>query len=94
LAQTLGTSTAVIMRGHGITTAAHDIRAATVAACFAEESARLQLAMLGASGGDSTRIRAYSTEEANRVSDQLGPSIVARAWEYYAAVADARPIGG
>jgi len=94
LSRTLGGSTAVIMRGHGITTAAPDLRAATVAACFLEESARLQLQMLGAAGGDSTRIRAYSPEEADRVSDQLSDAIVARAWEYYAAVAEARNIGG
>jgi L-fuculose-phosphate aldolase len=94
LARTLGSSRAVIMRGHGITTAAPDIRTATVAACFLEESAHLQLQMLGAAGGDSTRIRAYSREEADRVSDQLDPPIVARAWEYYAAVAETRTIGG
>ena len=94
LARTLGGSTAVIMRGHGITTAAPDVRTATVAACFLEESAHLQLQMLGAAGGDSTRIRAYSREEADRVSDQLSDPIVVRAWEYYAAVAEARPIGG
>ena len=94
LARTLGGATAVIMRGHGITTAAPDVRTATVAACFLEESAHLQLQMLGAAGGDSARIRAYSREEADRVSDQLDPPIVARAWEYYAAVAEARTIGG
>jgi len=94
LARTLGGATAVIMRGHGITTAAPDVRTATVAACFLEESAHLQLRMLAAAGGDSSRIRAYSREEADRVSDQLDPPIVARAWEYYAAVAEARTIGG
>ena len=82
------------MRGHGITTAAQDVRTATVAACFAEESARLQLDMLAAAGGDSTRTRAYTTEEANRVSDQLNAAIVARAWEYFAAIAETRSIGG
>jgi hypothetical protein len=28
------------------------------------------------------------------VSDQLGPRVVARAWEYYAAAAQVRPLGG
>jgi hypothetical protein len=70
------------------------VRTATVAACFLEESAALQLRMLAAAGGDPTRVRAYSAEEAALVSDQLARNIVERAWDYYAAVAQARPIGG
>ena len=38
------------MRGHGITTGCADVRTATVAACFLEESAELQLQMLTAVG--------------------------------------------
>ena len=94
LARAMGGATAVVMRGHGITTAAADIRTATIAAWFLEEGAQLQLQMLAAAGGNSTAIRAYSREEADRLSDQLSPGIVARAWEYFAAVANARPIGG
>jgi ribulose-5-phosphate 4-epimerase/fuculose-1-phosphate aldolase len=94
LAQRLASHTAVMMRGHGITTVAPDVRTATIAACFLEESAGLQLRMLAAAGGDATRIRAYSTEEAERVRDQLSQPIVERAWEYYAAVALLRPLGG
>ena len=94
LAARLGSGNAVMMRGHGITTVAADVRTATIAACFLEESAALQLRMLAAAGGDATRIRAYSAEEAERVRDQLSKPIVERAWEYYAAVAQARPLGG
>jgi ribulose-5-phosphate 4-epimerase/fuculose-1-phosphate aldolase len=94
LAQRLGSGIAVMMRGHGITTAAADVRTATVAACFLEESAALQLRMLAAAGGDSKRIRVYTPEEAERVHDQLSPPIVERAWEYYAAIAEIRPLGG
>jgi ribulose-5-phosphate 4-epimerase/fuculose-1-phosphate aldolase len=83
-----------MMRGHGIATAAGDVRTATVAACFLEESAALQLRMLSAAGGDPNRIREYTREEAERLRDQLSSPIVERAWEYYAAVAEARPIGG
>ena len=72
---------------HGITTACADVRTATVAACFLEESAELQLRMLTAAGGDAARIRAFTREEAERVSDQLTAPIVERAWEYYAAIA-------
>ena len=92
LAASLGNGVAVMMRGHGITTAAADVRTATIAACFLEQSAELQLRMLAAAGGDATRIRAFTREEAERVSDQLSPGIVERAWEYYAALAAQRPL--
>ena len=92
LAASLGNGVAVMMRGHGITTAAVDVRTATIAACFLEESADLQLRMLAATGGDATRIRAFTREEAERLSDQLSPAIVERAWEYYSALAAQRPL--
>jgi ribulose-5-phosphate 4-epimerase/fuculose-1-phosphate aldolase len=94
LARSLGSGVAVMMRGHGITTACADLRTATVAACFLEESAALQLRMLAAAGGDAARLRVYTREEASRVRDQLSPPIVERAWEYYAAIAEQRPGGG
>ena len=50
--------------------------------------------MLAAAGGDASRIRAYTPEEAERVRDQVAPGIVERAWEYYAAVAELKPLGG
>jgi ribulose-5-phosphate 4-epimerase/fuculose-1-phosphate aldolase len=88
LARALGNGVAVMMRGHGITTAGADVRTATVAACFLEESVALQLRMLAAAGGDARRVHAFTREEAERLADQLGAPIVERAWEYYAAVAD------
>ena len=94
LAQHLGSNVAVMMRGHGITTASADVRTATFAAEFLEESASFQFGMMTAAGGDATRIRAYTREESERVSDQLSPAIVHRAWEYYAAVAAQQPLGG
>jgi ribulose-5-phosphate 4-epimerase/fuculose-1-phosphate aldolase len=94
LARRLGDGIAVMMRGHGITTALPDVRAATVAACQLEESAGLQLRMLAAAGGDPARIRVYSREEAESLSDQIGPRVVERAWEYYSSAAEARPLGG
>ena len=94
LAQRIGARVAVMMRGHGITTVAQDVRTATMAACFLEESAALQLKMLAAAGGDASRIRAYTPDEAERLRDQLGAPIVERAWDYYAAVAQVRPLGG
>src|SRR2546428_360445 len=90
----LGSGLAVMMRGHGITTALPDVRAATVAACMLEESAGMQLRMLAAAGGDAARLRAYSREEAGSVSDQISPRVVERAWEYYALAAEQKPLGG
>ncbi|MEO5700191.1 MAG: class II aldolase/adducin family protein [Casimicrobiaceae bacterium] len=93
VAGVLGNGLAVMMRGHGITTAATDLRTATVAACFLEESAELQMRMLAATGGDPARLRVFDRDEASRGS-VLVPPIVARAWEYYATVAATRPLGG
>jgi len=94
LARRLGAGIAVMMRGHGITTALPNLRSAVVAACLLEESAATQLRMLAAAGGDAGRLRAYSEEEAERVRDQLGPRVVERAWEYYSSAAQERPLGG
>jgi ribulose-5-phosphate 4-epimerase/fuculose-1-phosphate aldolase len=93
LAATLGRGIAVMMRGHGITTAFPDIRAATVAACYLEESAALQLRMLSAAGGDASRIRVIGDEEAGPLRDQITGNVARRAWEYFAAVAEATPLG-
>jgi len=96
VAQSLGGGNAVMMRGHGISTAFKDVRAATVAACFLEESAQLNLGMLAAAGGDGGRIRAFTRAEAALANEQTGPAARAaeRAWEYYAMVAELKPLGG
>ena len=96
VAKSLGGGVAVMMRGHGVTTAFANVRAATVAACFLEESAGLQLRMLAAAGGDAKRIRAFTRAEAELSRDQTGPGVAAagRAWEYYAAAAEVKPLGG
>jgi L-fuculose-phosphate aldolase len=93
LAATLARGNAVMMRGHGITTAFGDVRTATVAACYLEESAELQLRMLAAAGGDASRIRAYAREEAEGLADQITGSVARRAWDYYAAAAAELPLG-
>jgi len=90
LARSLGSRLAIMMRGHGITTAARDLRRATIAALYLEESAALQLTMLAASGGDAARLRSYTREEAERVADQLAAPVLERAWEYYAVKAAAK----
>jgi len=93
LAGVLGARSAVMMRGHGISTAYPDVRAATVAACYLEESAALQLRMLAAAGGDARRLRAYAPEEADHLREQMAGNVAKRAWEYYAAVAGELPLG-
>ena len=95
VAKSLGKGVAVMMRGHGITTAFADVRAATVAACFLEESAGLQMRMLAAAGGDARKIRAFTREEADLANAQTGPGARAdRAWEYYSTVAVQKLAGG
>jgi L-fuculose-phosphate aldolase len=93
LARVLAGSNAVMMRAHGITTAFEDVRAATVAACYLEESAALQLRMLAAAGGDASRLRVLTREEAAPLRDQIGPNVAKRAWEYFAEVARTLPLG-
>jgi len=94
VAMTLGQGIATMMRGHGITTAFPDVRSATVAACYLEESAALQLRMLSAAGGDASKLQPYTREEAEFLRDQVSGNVAKRAWEYFAAVAEATPIGG
>jgi len=87
LAQVIGKGDAAMMRGHGITTAFADVRTATVAACYLEESAALQLRMLSATGGDAARLRTFSAEESGPLADQIAGSVARRAWDYYAELA-------
>jgi ribulose-5-phosphate 4-epimerase/fuculose-1-phosphate aldolase len=94
LAVTIGKGAAAMMRGHGITTAFVDVRSATVAACYLEESAALQLRMLGAAGGDASRLRTLTAEESLPMRDQITGGVAGRAWEYLCAVAEATAIGG
>lgn len=94
VALAVGAGIATMMRGHGITTAFPDVRSATVAACYLEESAALQLRMLAAAGGDASRLRSYTKEEAESLRDQVTGNVAKRAWEYFVAVAEATPIGG
>ena len=93
LARVLGKGNAAMMRAHGITTAFADVRRATVGACYLEESATLQLRMLAAAGGDASKVRALTREEALPLRDQIEGSVARRAWEYFAAVAGELSLG-
>jgi ribulose-5-phosphate 4-epimerase/fuculose-1-phosphate aldolase len=91
VAATLGGHRGMLLRGHGINTADRDVRWTTVLACVLEEAADLQLRALAAAGGDPERITYYTPEEAARLRDQIyAPGPMARAWEYYAALAEDR----
>jgi L-ribulose-5-phosphate 4-epimerase len=93
LAKVIGRGSSAMMRAHGITTAFADVRTATVAACYLEESAALQLRMLSAAGGDASRLRVLSAEESAPLADQIAGSVARRAWDYFAAVAGRNPLG-
>jgi ribulose-5-phosphate 4-epimerase/fuculose-1-phosphate aldolase len=91
VAQALGASRGMLLRGHGANVAEPDVRSAAVNACLLEEAADIQLRALAAVGGDPRRLSGFSTEDAVRVReefDSTGPR--QRAWDYYAALADKR----
>ena len=88
VAGVLGSSRAMLLRGHGANAVAADVRQAAVLACFLEEGAQLQMRALAAAGGDPSRLRFYDPLEQRLVAGQIdaaGP--LARVWEYYSAVA-------
>lgn len=91
VAATLGSSRAMLLRGHGANLAEPDVRRAATAACLLEEAAEIQVRALAAVGGRTEALRAYTDEETARVREQMdsdGP--LNRAWEYYAALAETR----
>jgi ribulose-5-phosphate 4-epimerase/fuculose-1-phosphate aldolase len=93
VAKRLGSGIAVMMRGHGMSAALPDVRAATVIACYMEETASMQLRMLSAAGGDAGRLRVYSDEDAGLIGGDNNASTLSRAWEYYAAASELLPLG-
>jgi ribulose-5-phosphate 4-epimerase/fuculose-1-phosphate aldolase len=91
VADVLGPRRAMLLRGHGANVADVDVRRAIVVACFLEESARMQVEALAATGGDASRLRFYDAEEAERVRQELDtPVSMDRAWEYYTAWSEHR----
>jgi ribulose-5-phosphate 4-epimerase/fuculose-1-phosphate aldolase len=87
VAAALGPHRAMLLRGHGANVAGADVRRAIVVACFLEESARLQLDALAATGGDARRIRFYDGEESERAAAELEGWPLDRAWEHFSEVA-------
>ncbi len=90
VATRLGTSRAMLLRGHGANVVDASVHSATVGACLLEEAADLQLKALAAVGGHVLALRTFTPEEARRVREEFdatGP--MTRAWHYYAALASA-----
>ena len=87
VAATLGGRTAMLLRGHGANVAESDVRRAIVVACLLEESARLQLDALAATGGNAGSIRFYGFEESERLRAELEGEPLARAWAYFSELA-------
>lgn len=56
-------------------------------------TASLQLRMLASAGGEASRIRAFTREEAEGLRDQITGGVARRAWEYLAAVAHESRLG-
>ena len=83
-----------MMRGHGITTAFADVRSATVAACYLEESAALQLRMLAARRRRRVEAAGLHPRGGRPLRDQMSGNVAKRAWEYFAAVAAEQPPRG
>lgn len=75
--ETMSDNNGVVMRGNGLVTAAEDVSAAVVLNWYAEDSARIELAVL-ASGKDGILI---NEEEAQQRATR-GGKIFERMWEY------------
>jgi HCOMODA/2-hydroxy-3-carboxy-muconic semialdehyde decarboxylase len=83
IAQTLGGSKAIILRGHGALTVGHNVQEACLLAIFLEESAKYWLEALAC--GEPRRL---SQDEAQRVTERtFRESAIERAWEHFKALA-------
>jgi HCOMODA/2-hydroxy-3-carboxy-muconic semialdehyde decarboxylase len=70
VAQTLGQAPAVVLRGNGAVTVAEDIKRAVTLACYLEDAARIELAVL-ATGREETAPR-LTPEQASRRATWAG----------------------
>ncbi len=77
LARKLGTSAAVLMRGHGITVVGKTLRQAVFRAVYAEVNARLQLQMIALGSVN------YLTAEEAAATSAANDAQLGRAWELW-----------
>jgi len=86
LARALGPNSVVLMRGHGCTVAAEGLRAAVIAAVYAQLNATLQI-----SAAQLGEVKFLSEGEIRETTALVrAPSVLARVWEYLASRADQR----
>ena len=78
VAQAMGDSRGIILRGNGAVTAAADIKQALCLAWFLEDMSRLELAVL--SSGQAEQAPVYTAEEALGRSTWAG-QVAERAWD-------------
>lgn len=79
VAQTLGAANAVVMRGNGAVTAAEDLMRAVTLACYLEDAARIELAVLAA--GRAGCSPTLTADQAQRRATWAG-SPAERMWQY------------
>ena len=83
VAQAMGDSRGIILRGNGAVTAAADIKQALCLAWFLEDMSRLELAVL--SSGQAEQAPVYTAEEALGHSTWAG-QVAERAWDHLTAL--------
>jgi ribulose-5-phosphate 4-epimerase/fuculose-1-phosphate aldolase len=77
LAQALGARPVVLMRGHGVTVAAPDLRQAVFRAVYVDVNARLQLQAIGLGAVN------YLTEAEGRAAAAANATQIGRAWDLW-----------
>jgi HCOMODA/2-hydroxy-3-carboxy-muconic semialdehyde decarboxylase len=83
VAQAMGDSPGIILRGNGAVTAGVDIRQALCLAWFLEDMSRLELAVL--SSGQAEQAPVFTAEEALGRSTWAG-QVAERAWDHLTAL--------
>jgi HCOMODA/2-hydroxy-3-carboxy-muconic semialdehyde decarboxylase len=79
VAETLGQASAVVLRGNGAVTVAEDLMRAVTLACYLEDAARIELAVLAA--GRAANSPLLTMEEAQRRASWAGRP-AERMWDY------------
>jgi HCOMODA/2-hydroxy-3-carboxy-muconic semialdehyde decarboxylase len=83
LARAMGTGRSILMRGHGATICAPNVRHAVFISIYLEVNAKLQMQAMAM--GD---IKFLTSGEVDKVIDRAGPYTINRAWENWCRRAD------
>lgn len=79
LAQCLGQSAAVLMRGHGVTVTGSDVRQAVFRAVYTQNNAQIQAAAMAL--GEVT----YLTDAEALAADEANTGQISRAWDFWSS---------